>query len=436
MRTMHTIHVPHRKHTAGDPAVRMPQPPTVSIPMSMHIGAPAKPVVKVGDKVKIGQLIAEPGGFVSAPIHASVSGTVKKIDTVTLSSGARCQAVVIASDGQGEVYEGLARPDVHDFASFIEAARQSGVVGLGGAGFPTAVKLAPKDPSMLETLIVNGAECEPYITSDTRTMVDDADLLARGIAMLQEYLHPKRTVVAIEKNKPEAIAAVRKATEGRAEVFTLPSSYPQGGEKVMIFKVTGRIVEEGKLPIDAGAIVINCTTLVALTRYMETGMPLVEKCVTVDGGAVMKPMNVIVPIGTPLSEVFSFCGGFREEPRKVLYGGPMMGITVPDTDVPVLKNTNAVLALTEKESRPPVTTACIRCGNCVAHCPMGLEPPLIARAYENKDVEALAKLKVTLCMECGCCEFGCPAARPLVQQHKLGKRMVTDYLKQQKAGGK
>jgi len=433
---LHAIHVPHRKNTAKMPAVRMPLPSTVILPVSMHIGAPAKITVSPGEHVKIGQVVAESGGFVSAPVHATVSGTVKKIDSFLLSSGVRVPAVVIASDDEGAVHESVVPPVVTDRESFIEAVRASGLVGLGGAGFPTAVKLAPKDLSLLETVIVNGAECEPYITSDTRTMIDDADYVAKGLELVCRYLNPKRAVVGIEKNKPEAIQAMRRALDGKAEVVALPSEYPQGGEKVLVYRVTGRVVEEGKLPIDAGAIVINCTTLAVLAKYMETGMPLVEKCITVDGGAVMKPMNVIAPIGTPVKEVFSFCGGFKTEPEKVLYGGPMMGVAVPDTDVPVLKNTNALLALTEKESRSGKTTMCIRCGSCVSRCPMNLEPPMIAKAYESDDGAALQKLKVNLCMECGCCQYVCPASRPLVQQNKLGKRILNDYLKKQKGEGK
>lgn len=440
-RKLHAVHVPHRKNTAKMPAVRMPLPSTVILPVSMHIGAPAKITVAPGEHVKIGQVVAESGGFVSAPVHATVSGTVKKIDSFLLSSGVRVPAVIIASDGEGAVHESVVPPEVTDRESFIEAVRRSGLVGLGGAGFPTSVKLAPKDPSLLETVIVNGAECEPYITSDTRTMIDDAAYVAKGLELVCRYLNPKRAVVAIEKNKPEAIQAMRqalgdKALGDKAEVMVLPSEYPQGGEKVLVYRVTGRVVEEGKLPIDAGAIVINCTTLAVMAKYIETGMPLVEKCITVDGGAVMKPMNVIAPIGTPVKEVFSFCGGFKTEPEKVLYGGPMMGVAVPDTDVPVLKNTNALLALTEKESRRGKTTMCIRCGSCVSRCPMNLEPPMIAKAYESGDGAELQKLKVNLCMECGCCQYVCPASRPLVQQNKLGKRILNDYLKKQKGEGK
>lgn len=429
---LHSVHVRHLKHTAEKAAVRMPCPDTVVLPVSMHIGAPAKPVVAVGDTVKIGQMIAEAGGFVSAPIHASISGTVQKIDNVLVGSGAKVPAIFIKSDGQGEKWEGIQPPDVHDLPSFLAAVRDSGMVGLGGAGFPTSVKLSLKDPSMLETIIVNGAECEPYITSDTRTMIDDAEWVAKGARLLIQYLKPKRFVVAIEDNKQKAIAAMKKAMGSDGEVVALPACYPQGGEKVLVYHVTGKKIGEGKLPIDAGAIVINCTTLAGIAKYVETGMPLVEKCVTVDGGAVNTPMNVIVPIGTRMEDVFAFAGGFKEEPRKVLYGGPMMGMAVPSMDAPILKNTNAILALNVKEAEKKPATACIHCGSCVNHCPLNLDPPAFAAAYKAKNIEALQAAKVNLCMECGCCEFSCPALRPIVQTNKLAKRMLADYLRAQK----
>jgi len=432
---LHGVHVPHRKNTEDSIPRRMPAPPVVTIPMSMHIGAPAKPVVKPGESVQVGQLIAEAGGFVSAPIYASVSGKVKRLEDVLLSGGQFVPGVVIESDGEQTPWTGIQKPEVTDLASFLEAVKASGVVGLGGAGFPTAVKLTVKDISQIEAVIVNGAECEPYITSDTRTMLDRTDEVLDGIALLQKYLQVKRVIIGIENNKPACIEAFRAKCPagGGIEVKALPAMYPQGGEKVLIYNTIGRIVPEGKLPIDVGAIVINCTTLAALSVYIRTGMPLIEKCVTVDGSAVQTPQNVIVPIGTPLKDVFEFCGGFRAEARKVLYGGPMMGIAVPDLEVPVLKNTNAVIALDEKDAVPPKETACIKCGRCIAHCPLRLMPAEIERAYRLKQPEELEKCKVNLCMECGCCSFICPARRPLVQINKLAKAELRKYQERKKA---
>ena len=432
------VHVPHRKNTADKSALRMETPKTVTIPMSMHIGAPAKPVVKVGDEVKVGTLIAEAGGAVSAPIHASVSGKVTKIVDLLLSDGRTAPAVVIESDGTMTPDEAVVPPVVNSRESFIEAVKNAGIVGLGGAGFPTHFKLNA-DPAKIDYLVINGAECEPYVTSDTLTMVERADDMATALEAMKTYLGIKHVVIGIEDNKKKAIEVMKQMAQRfgqdcTVEVKALPAVYPQGGEKVLIYHTTGRVVPMGKLPIDAGCVVINCTTLATIGSYLTTGMPLVEKCVTVDGGAVKEPKNVIAPIGTAMSELFDFCGGLTVDPAKVVYGGPMMGITVPDTSAPVLKNTNAILALTEKEVKVPKTTACIRCGSCTNTCPFGLNPASIARAYDKRDVAALNDLAVMACMECGCCSFVCPANRPLVQTNKLGKVFLRE--EQAKEGSK
>lgn len=432
---LHGVHVPHRKNTAGEKPQRILTPALVTIPMSMHIGAPAKPVVNVGDEVKVGQLIAEANGFVSSPVYSGVSGKVKKIDDMLMSGGQFVPAIVIETDGQQTLFDGIAPPKVESLQEFVEAVRNSGVVGLGGAGFPTAVKFSVKDLSAIEAVIINGAECEPYITSDTRTMIDDADLVWEGIELLKKFLQVKRVIIGIEDNKPECISNFKKMCKqgDGVEVKALPALYPQGGEKVLIFNTIGRMVPEGKLPIDVGAIVINCTTLAAIAKYIKTGMPLVEKCVTVDGSAVKSPKNVIAPIGTPVKDVFDFCGGFKAEPKKVLYGGPMMGLAVPDLTAPILKNTNAVLAFDEKDAKLQKETSCINCGRCVAHCPFNLSPTDIETAFRTKKPEDLGSLKVNLCMECGCCSYVCPANRPLVQVNKLSKVMLRDYQNAQKA---
>lgn len=428
-RKLRGIHVLHKKNTADEGPRRMPVPPAVCVPMSMHIGAPAKPIVNAGDEVLVGQLIAEAAGAVSSPIHSGVSGKVKKIDDILLSSGQKIPAVFIETDGEQTMSGEIAPPNVHDFQSFIEAVRQSGAVGLGGAGFPTAVKLNVPDPFRIEAIIINGAECEPYITSDTRTMTDDAESVAGGIELLKKYLKAKNIIIGIEKNKPGGIKNFNNIFKGdeSVKVAALPSVYPQGAEKVLIYNTTGKIVPEGKLPIDAGVIVINCTTLAAIEKYIRTGIPLYEKCITVDGSAVKKPGNVIVPIGTPIKDVFEFCGGFSKEPKKVLYGGPMMGIAVPDLEQPVLKNTNAVLAFSEQEAELPKESPCIKCGRCIASCPLKLSPVDIETAYRQGKAEDLELLKVNLCMECGCCSYVCPASRNLVQTNKLGKAMLRSY---------
>jgi electron transport complex protein RnfC len=395
--------------------------------MSMHIGKPAVPVVKVGDHVDVGTLIAEQDGFVSSPVYATVSGTVKKIEEMLLAGGNTAQAVVIESDGAMTASESVQAPKVESKEDLIEAIKKSGIVGLGGAGFPTYVKFNV-EPSRIEELVINGAECEPYITSDSITMVERAEDIATAISAMEKYLGVKKVILGIEKNKAKAIECMRKLEEKDPclKVCVLDDKNPQGGEKVLIYHTTGKTVPAGKLPIDVGCIVCNSTTMATIGQYLKTGMPLVEKCVTVDGSAVQNPQNVIVPIGTPLRDVFEFCGGFKAEPGKVLYGGPMMGIAVPNLDVPVLKNTNALVALDEKEAAPAKTTACIRCGACANHCPFKLNPAAIAKAYKNDDMETLAELRVDICMECGCCSFICPANRPLVQTNKLAKAALRE----------
>ena len=429
LKNLHGVHIPHRKNTAGMEALRMPPPAVVTIPMSMHIGKPANCIVKAGDHVDVGQKIGEPGGFVSSPVYASVSGTVKKVEPLLMFMGASCQAMVIESDGAMTVSPEVKPPEITDYQSFINAVRDSGVVGLGGATFPTAVKLDVKDTSRIQEIIFNGAECEGYITSDHRTMVDRAEEIAAGAKLLEKWLDVKKIIIAIEDNKPDCIAKMMEVTasDEHVEVRALPAMYPQGGEKVLIYHVTGKVMPEGKLPIDVGSIVMNVTSVAALAHYCATGMPLVEKCITVDGSAIKEPKNVIAPIGTASLEVIEFAGGFKCEPKKLVMGGPMMGVAQYDLNSPVTKGTSALLAFDEKEARPAEPSACIRCGGCVDHCPMNLMPCEIERAYEKKDGAALKALKVGLCIECGSCAFQCPANRPLVQVNKLSKTMLRDY---------
>ena len=421
-------HLKHHKNTSECVPVRMETPKKVIIPMSMHIGAPARPVVAVGDSVKVGQLVGEAGAGLSSPVYSGVSGTVKKIDDMITVSGTHVTTVVIETDGEQTVSETVVPPVVTNREEFLAAVKDSGLVGLGGAGFPTVVKLSA-DPSTIDTLVINGAECEPYITSDTRTMIDSPDEVAEGIGLIQKYLGIKNAVIGIENNKPKCIAAMRRATaemEG-VSVKALPALYPQGGEKVLVYHTLGRVIGEGQLPHHVGVIVINCTTVAAIAKYLNTGMPLVEKCVTVDGSAIAEPKNVIAPIGTPVLDLIEFCGGFKCPPRKILAGGPMMGSALPDLNVPVLKQTNAILAFDRKDATPPEASACIKCGRCAEHCPLKLTPDSIAKAYNAKDPAGLEKAKVNLCMECGCCSYVCPAKRNIVQTNKLAKAMLRNH---------
>lgn len=426
--------IPHHKNTAAMPPVRMTPPAEILMPLEQHIGAPAVPVVKVGDTVKVGQLIAEANGYVSSPIYSSVSGTVKKMEPIMKSNGQMVDAIRIESDGEMELYEGIAPPELTDAASFIEAIRRSGVVGLGGAGFPTAVKFDALRKGGVHTVILNGAECEPYITSDARTMLDDTSWMLEGVALLQRFFpEVKNYIIGIEANKPECVKTMTEAFRDNAAVTvrSLPLRYPQGAEKVIIYNTTGLVVPEGKLPADVGVVVTNVTTLTSIAKYVKTGMPLIERCVTVDGSAVKHPQNVLVPIGCSMRDVIEFAGGFSGEPGKVVLGGPMTGPAVSSLDEPVIKTTGSIIALAPKDSIGLPIGPCIHCGRCVDACPMSLIPTAFLKAMdiENTD-ERMAFLdehSVNLCMSCGCCSFVCPANRPLTENIRMAKNLLREH---------
>ncbi len=420
-------HIPHRKNTAKMPAVRMTPPATVRISMSQHIGAPAIPVVKAGDRVFVGTLIGEASGYVSSPVHSSVSGVVKKIDSCLLNGGRNADVIVIESDGEMTWDESIAAPSVTNFDEFSAAVRASGLVGLGGAGFPTYVKIDAEKKGILKKIVINGAECEPYITSDTRTMLDDADYVKKGVEYLLKFISADEVVIGIESNKPECISKMTEIFAGNSKVRIekLPKTYPQGAEKILIYNTTGLVVPEGGLPSDVGCIVLNVTSVAFIAKYMETGMPLVEKCLTVDGSGIKTPKNVIAPIGASINDVIEFAGGFTDDVSKVLYGGPMMGVAVYSAEDPILKNNNAIIALSERDVKHSEPNPCIHCGRCVSACPMGLNPTVFAKALNVDEKEERAQrledAKINLCMECGCCSYVCPSRRPLVQNNRLAK---------------
>ena len=420
------IHMPHHKNTAKHVPEPIATPSEVRLFMSMHSGSPAAPVVAVGDAVKIGQLIGEAAGRVSSPVHASVSGIIKSIDEFDPATGEKAVSIVITADNKQVVCENIAPPIVTNTAEFLDAVQNSGVVGLGGAGYPTAPKLTLKEGANLDYILINGAECEPYITSDTRTMVDDAEGVFEGALMMKKYLNPKHVVICIEDNKPEAIDKLQVLTAAMdgLSVHVLPSSYPQGERKVLVYNITERIVPEGGRLTDVGCIVINCTTVAIFAKYIKTGMPLTHRVVTVDGSAVKSAKNVIAPIGTAVKLLFEHCGGLTDGAQKIIMGGPMMGKAIPSLDMPTTKVINAVLALTAKDSEPPAETACIKCGRCIEKCPMNLMPSFIEDAFEQKDLQFLGHLKVNMCAECGCCAYICPAKRPLAQVMVLSKNML------------
>ena len=403
----------------------MPLPSKIVLSMGQHIGAPASPAVAKGDQVYVGTIVGKSGGFVSSDIHSGVSGTVSEITTITAPNGATQTAVVIVPDGEQKVAPAIAPPEVTDYKSFVDAIRASGLVGLGGAGFPTAVKLSPKNLDEIDTLLINGAECEPYITSDNRCFLEDTHHVLGGIKAVMKYLNIPKCIIGIEGNKPEAIAKMKAAIDAPGiEVKQLPCRYPQGAEKVLIENCTGREVPFPGLPSDVGVIVMNVTSVAFVSKYLETGMPLTTKRLTVDGDIVKEPKNVEVLIGTPIQELLDFCGGLTAQPGKVLYGGPMMGTCVADLSQPILKNNNAVLAFSEKLARLPKKTNCIHCGRCVNACPLGLAAKDIVKAYDNGNVELLQELNADLCMSCGTCSFVCPAKRPLAPSIALAKIMM------------
>lgn len=430
--------VPHHKNTWELPTATMPPPERVILPMQQHLGAPCVPTVKKGDTVFVGTVVGDSDAYVSAPVHASVSGTVEELTTVMLTGGQMTQAVVIRSDGKMEkdpaIYPPAAITTKEELAA---AARSAGLVGLGGAGFPAHVKLNVPEGKQIDTLIVNVAECEPYVTSDHREALENGKNVMEGIYKVKEILEVQRVLIAVEDNKPDVIQRLSEIANDpqrdpldQVRVLPLKSRYPQGAEKVLVQACTGRKVPEGKLPADVGCLVMNIGSISFLASYMRTGMPLTLKRVTLDGSAIAHPQNVIVPVGTPIKDVVAFCGGYKAEPKKLIMGGPMMGVAITSDELPILKQNNAILAFDEREAALRQPTACIRCGRCVAACPMQLMPTKLEQAAERKDTEALQSLHVMTCMECGCCSFSCPAGRRLVQAIRLGKSYV------RKAGGK
>ena len=429
VRSAEGAHVPHYKNTENCETVKMPVPKRVYVSMSQHIGAPAKACVKKGDVVAVGDVIGTAGGFISAPVHSPVSGKVFGLDEIRLSNG-KAQVVVIDTDGLQTVSEKVKAPEVTDHASFVQAIKDSGLVGLGGAGFPTGVKLDPQNLDEVDTLVINAAECEPFITADYREMMECGEDVVEGAKLVKQYLNLSKVIIGIEANKPQAIAKMTELTKGLEgfTVATLPSVYPQGAEKVLIEQATGKEVPKGALPAAVGCIVMNVASVGFVARYMKTGMPLVTKRVTVDGDAVAEAKNVEVVIGTPIKDIIEFCGGYSQEAGKIISGGPMMGQALTGDDIPVVKQNNAFLVFGKEKATLPDATACIRCARCVSACPMGLAPVEIALSLEVKDVEELKVLHTDLCMECGSCSFVCPAKRPVAQTMKEAK----DFLR--KAG--
>lgn len=415
--------MPHHKHTSEMSTVTMPIPKKVVIPMLQHIGAPCAVLVKKGDKVKVGQKIGDSESFISAPVHSSVSGVVLNVKPVLYPGGFEVPSVEIEPDGLQEVYEGIMPPGNIPTKELISAIRESGIVGLGGAGFPTSVKLSPPPGKTLAVLIINGAECEPYITSDYREMMENPQGIIDGTRIIMDIAGIKKAFIAIESNKPEAIKLLTRLLRDDPDikVASLRTVYPQGAEKQMIYTVSGREVPGGKLPADVGVLVQNINTASFIAGFIKTGMPLIKKRVTIAGSAVKEPKNVEVLIGTPLKDVFEFCGGFAQEPLKIIMGGPMMGIAQFSLDNMVVKHTNALLAFNRIDAELLKESACIRCGKCATVCPMGLLPLYINANMTKGLIEDTVKYSPADCIECGSCSYVCPAKRHLVQSIRYVK---------------
>ncbi|MBI5788417.1 MAG: electron transport complex subunit RsxC [Candidatus Schekmanbacteria bacterium] len=412
------IHPPEQKLTALSAIEVAPIPKKVTLHLSQHIGAPAEPLVKKGDEVKVGQLIASAAAFVSAPIHASISGKVADIDNYPHPMGKYLPAIVIESNdpSQNQLnYAETPNPFTLSAEELKARIKQAGIVGLGGATFPAHVKLSPPAEKPVDTLVINGAECEPYLTADHRLMVERTKDVIAGAGILRKILGAKQVIIGVEANKPDAVDLLKQASVKEISVVSLNVKYPQGSEKHLIKTLLDREVPPPPgLPMDVGVVVQNVGTVVAVWDAVRLQKPLIERVLTVSGRGIKEPKNLLARLGTPISELVEFCGGLDEKTGKVILGGPMMGVAQYSLDVPVIKGTSGVVALLEDEVDQESYKACIRCGNCVAVCPCLLLPNMLSIYGEHGEYKLAEEDHVMMCLECGCCSYGCPAKRPIV----------------------
>ena len=438
------VHPEENKITAEIPTKVAELPKMATFPLSQHIGAPAKAVVQKGDTVKVGTLIAEAGGFVSAPIFSSVSGTVFKIDDVLDATGYRKPSIIIKVEGD-EWEESIDRSDKLETLEahpeltseeIIKRVKDAGVTGMGGAGFPTFIKLTPPPTAKAECVIINGVECEPYITSDYRLMLEHADEILVGLQLLMKAVNVDKGYIGIEDNKPQAIKLFEEKTANMngIEIVPLAKKYPQGGEKQLVDAVIRRQVPAPPaIPVNVGAVVQNVGTAFAVYQAVMKNKPLFERYTTVTGKQVKNPGNFLVRMGTPMSQLIDACGGLPEGDNKILAGGPMMGKALLTTEVPICKGTNSVTILTDNDAHRKEAQPCIRCAKCVSACPMGLEPYLLSTLSSMKNWERLESEDITSCIECGSCQFTCPAQRPLLDNIRLGKSTVMGIIRARNA---
>jgi len=428
----HGIHpAEHKERTEGLATVRMPFVSRYLIPLSQHAGAPARPVVRPGERVHRGQVIAEPGAFVSSTLHAPVTGTVRSLGPGHHPNGSLVECLEIEADPFA-TQRLPTRPPIAwrelDPAAFVAEVQRAGLVGMGGAAFPSHVKYQLPPDRPVDKLVVNGCECEPYLTSDHRVMVERPEAVLEGIEIVATRLGVAETVIGVELNKPDAIAALEAVIpEGAAvRVVGLPVKYPQGAEKMLIRALYGIEVPAGKLPLDVGVVVNNVGTVAALADWFLRGHPLIERVVTVSGPGVARPANLLVPVGTPVREVLAFCGGLAAETREVVMGGPMMGMPLASLDVPVLKGTSGLLAFTEAQTRVPAEYTCIKCGRCVEACPQFLNPSRLGRLARAGRWEEMERCYALDCVECGSCSFACPSGIPIVQLIRVAKSAIRE----------
>lgn len=423
------IHPPHsKKSTEALAVITAVEPKMVFIPMRQHIGAPCDPIVKKGDLVKKGQVIGEASAFISTYVHASVSGTVVDVKPVDVLGGQE-MCVIIESDGQDEWHESVApkgNPKDLSVEELLKIIKEAGIVGMGGAGFPTHIKLTPPKEKGIDTLIINGAECEPYLTADHRLMLETPEKIISGVEIMMKVLGVNKAYIGIEDNKMDAIEKVKQAAakNGSIEVVALHAKYPQGAEKQLIYACTGRMVPSGGLPMDAQAVVNNVATAAAISDAVLLGRPLIERICTITGSAVSSPKNLKIKNGTVLKEIVEQCGGLKVDAGKIILGGPMMGLASHTLEIPSTKTTSGILIMTEAEAAPKEPGNCIKCNKCVSICPAFLQP-LYMSAYSLKsDYEGAEKFKVMDCIECGSCSFICPANRPLLPSIRVAKREI------------
>ena len=423
------VHPYDGKDLAKDQPIRRIKPKEILVyPLSQHIGAPASPIVAVGDTVLRGQKIAEAGGFVSAPVFASVSGTVKAIEPRHVATGDLVNSIIIENDGEMKETDFHGVEDVASLSKeqIIEKVKEAGVVGMGGAGFPTHVKLSPKEPDKIEFIIANCAECEPYLTADYRRMLENPEELIGGMKIVLRLFDHAKGILGVEDNKPDCIQKLKELTkdEERIEVMPLKTKYPQGGERQLIYATTGRAINSKMLPADAGCIVDNVETLVAINHAVKEGKPVMDRIFTVTGDAVANPGNFEYCIGMSYAEILEEAGGFKEDPEKMISGGPMMGFAVFSLEIPTTKTSSSLLCFKKDDVSASEVTACINCGRCVSVCPEQIVPSRLAKMSQFHDSESFEKWNGMECIECGSCSYICPAKRPLAQYIKTMKKQI------------